>query len=231
SPGSDGIIYDPVDPYAAMISADVDQIISTSWGLCEQAIETGQPGLQVAENELFEEAAAQGQTVFSAAGDNGSDDCNTNETSTPIAGQNPLSEDDPSSQPYVVSVGAATIDDASSAPPLEHVWNDGSTEGGGGGGISQSWAMPAWQATATVPGIDKPGGAVYAAANQVEQSFGFPQNFCQETVASAAHSPCRLVPDVSAQADQFTGAITIFQAAFGGWSTIGGTSSATPIWA
>jgi hypothetical protein len=124
---------------AAMISADVDQVISTSWGLCEQAIETGQPGLQEAENELFEEAAAQGQTVFSAAGDNGSDDCNTFETSTPVAGQNPISEDDPSSQPYVVSVGGTTIDDASSAPPLEHVWNDGATEGGGGGGISQSW--------------------------------------------------------------------------------------------
>ena len=40
SPGSDGIIYDPVDPYSAMINSDTDQIISTSWGLCEQAIET-----------------------------------------------------------------------------------------------------------------------------------------------------------------------------------------------
>jgi hypothetical protein len=232
SPGSDGLIYDPVDPYSAMINADTDQVISTSWGLCEQAIETGQPGLQVAENELFEQAAAQGQSVFSAAGDNGSDDCNTFETSTPIAGQNPISEDDPSGQPYVVAVGGTTIDDASSAPPLEHVWNDGATEGGGGGGISQSWVMPSWQANATVPGIDRPGGAAYAAANQVEQSFGFPQGFCSHSGGGAPGStPCRLVPDVSAQADQFTGAITIFQAVFGGWSTIGGTSSATPIWA
>ena len=83
-----------------------------------------------------------------------------------------------------------------------------------------------------MPGIDRPGGAVYAAANQVEQSFGFPQNFCSHSVGGAPGStPCRLVPDVSAQADQFTGAITIFQAVFGGWTTIGGTSSATPIWA
>ena len=155
SPGSDGLIYDPVDPYAAMINADTDQIISTSWGLCEQAIETGQPGLQVAENELFEQAAAQGQSVFSASGDNGSDDCNTFETSTPVAGQNPISEDDPSSQPYVVAVGGTTIDDASSAPPLEHVWNDGATEGGGGGGISQSWVMPSWQANGDRAG-DRP---------------------------------------------------------------------------
>jgi len=232
SPGSDGTIYDPVDGYAAIIDADADQVISTSWGLCEQAIQAGQPGLQAAENLLFEQAAAQGQSVFAAAGDNGSDDCNTFETSTPVAGQNPLSVDDPGSQPYVVSVGGTTIDDAATQPPTEHVWNDGADGGGGGGGISQSWAMPSWQQASTVPGIAQPGSAAYAAADKVEQAFGYPPGFCQGTVAGATSStPCRLVPDVSAQADEFTGAITIYQAAFGGWSTIGGTSSATPIWA
>jgi len=232
SPGSDGTIYDPVDEYAAMINADQDQVISTSWGLCEQAIEAGQPGLQVAENLLFEQAAAQGQSVFSAAGDNGSDDCNTFETTTPVSGQNPLSLDDPASQPYVVSVGGTTINDASAQPPLEQVWNDGAAGGGGGGGISQSWAMPSWQREATVPGIARPGSAVYADAAQVEKTFKYPPNFCQATLAGAtAATPCRTAPDVSAQADEFTGAITIYQAAFGGWTTIGGTSSATPIWA
>jgi hypothetical protein len=232
SPGPDGADYDPVDPYAAMIDADADQIISTSWGLCEQAIQAGQPGLQAAENLLFEQAAAQGQSVFAAAGDNGSDDCNTYETDTPVSGQNPVSVDDPGSQPYVVSVGGTTIDDAATQPPGEHVWNDGANGGAGGGGISQSWVMPAWQQQATVPGIAEPGGAVYAAANQAEQEFGYQPGFCQPAVAGASSSPpCRLVPDVSAQADEFTGAVTIYQAAYGGWTTIGGTSSATPIWA
>ncbi len=232
SPGSDGTIYDPVDGYAAIIDTDADQVISTSWGLCEQAIQAGQPGLQAAENLLFEQAAAQGQSVFAAAGDNGSDDCNTFETPTPIAGQNPLSVDDPGSQPYVVSVGGTTIDDAATQPPTEQVWNDGADWGGGGGGISQSWVMPSWQQAATVPGIAQPGSAVDAAANQVEEAFGYQTGFCQGTVAGATSStPCRLVPDVSAQADEFTGAITVYQAAFGGWSTTGGTSSATPIWA
>jgi Pro-kumamolisin, activation domain/IPT/TIG domain len=232
SPGSDGTIYDPVDGYAAIIDADTDQVISTSWGLCEQAVQAGQPGLQAAENLLFEQAAAQGQSVFAAAGDNGSDDCNTFETSTPVAGQNPLSVDDPGSQPYVVSVGGTTIDDAATQPPAEHVWNDGADGGGGGGGISQSWVMPSWQQASTVPGIAEPGSAVYAAANKVEDAFGYQPGFCQGTVSGATSSTaCRLVPDVSAQADEFTGAITIYQAASGGWGTIGGTSSATPIWA
>jgi Pro-kumamolisin, activation domain/IPT/TIG domain len=232
SPGTDGTDYDPVDNYVAIIDADRDQVVSTSWGLCEQAIEAGQPGLQQAENALFEQAAAQGQSVFSAAGDNGSDDCNTFETSTPVSGQNPVSVDDPGSQPYVVSVGGTTIDDAASQPPLEHVWNDGADGGGGGGGISQSWAMPAWQREATVPGIARPGSADYTNAASVEKSFGYPQNFCQSTVPGAnASTPCRTVPDVSSQGDEFTGAITVYDVSEGGWTTIGGTSSSTPIWA
>ena len=231
SPSTNGIDYDPVDGYVAIIDADQDQVVSSSWGLCEQSIEQGQPGLQQAENLLFEQAAAQGQSVFGAAGDNGSDDCNTGETSTPVAGQNPLSLDDPASQPYVVSVGGTTID-AATEPPLEHVWNDGAHGGAGGGGISQSWTMPAWQREATVPGIALPGSADYKNAAKVEKSFGYPTNLCQSEVPGATSTtPCRLAPDVSAQADEFTGAITIYQGAFGGWQTTGGTSSATPIWA
>ena len=236
SPNADGSIYDPVDEYAAIVDADTDQVVSTSWGLCEQAIELGQPGLQAAENELFEQAAAQGQSVFAASGDNGSDDCNTFETSTPVSGQNPVSVDDPGSQPYVVSAGGLTIDDATQ-PPLEHVWNDGATGGGGGGGISMSWRMPAWQAASRVPGIVRP-GAGYAPANAVERQFGYPRNFCEHYLPGATPTtPCRTVPDVSAQADEFTGAITVYSASFksrqtpNGWATIGGTSSAAPLWA
>ena len=151
APNANPNIYDAFDEYAAIIDDDRDQIVTTSWGLCEQALQTGQQGLQESENYLFQQAAAQGQTVFSAAGDNGSDDCNTQETATPIRGQNPVSVDDPASQPYVLGVGGTAIDDASS-PPLEHVWNDGAVGGGGGGGISESWRMPSWQQLSVGPG-------------------------------------------------------------------------------
>jgi hypothetical protein len=232
SPGANGVIYDPVDEYAAIIDADRDHVISTSWGLCEQAIQAGQPGLQQAENLLFEQAAAQGQSVFAAAGDNGSDDCNTFETPTVASGQNPVSVDDPGSQPYVVSVGGTTIENAAVEPPVEQVWNDGGTGGAGGGGISESWTMPAWQQASSVPGIALPASADYTNANTVEQEFGYPANFCQSTVAGAGPStPCRLVPDVSSQGDEFTGAVTVYDASEGGWVTVGGTSSSTPIWA
>ncbi len=50
--------------------------------------------------------------------------------------------------------------------------------------------------------------------------------------------PCRLLPDVSAEADIYTGSISVYSAASvgtpfskDGWSTAGGTSSAAPLWA
>jgi hypothetical protein len=238
APNVEPSIYDALDEYAAIIDSDRDQIVSTSWGLCEQAVQRGQPGLQEAENYLFEQAAAQGQTVFAAAGDNGSDDCNSFETDGPQSGQNPLSVDDPASQPYAVAAGGTSIDDAASQPALEHVWNDGASNGAGGGGISTSWEMPAWQRDALVPGIDGSRSADYANAAAVERESGYPTGFCQDFVAGATPAtPCRLLPDVSAQADEYTGSVTVYSQSFvaaqspDGWVTSGGTSSAAPTWA
>jgi hypothetical protein len=237
APNANPNIYDAFDEYAAIIDADRDQIVTTSWGLCEQALQSGQQGLQESENYLFQQAAAQGQTVFSAAGDNGSDDCNTQETPAPIRGQNPVSVDDPASQPYVLGVGGTAID-AASSPPLEHVWNDGAVGGGGGGGISESWRMPSWQQFSSVPGLARPGSATYRTANVLERAAGYAPGFCQAHAPGAtATTPCRLVPDVSSQGDEYTGAITVYSHSYvskltpTGWTTTGGTSSSAPIWA
>lgn len=223
--------FGSLDEYNTIVNADSDQVITTSWGLCETAIQQGEPGFQQEENSIFEQAAAQGQSVFAAAGDTGDDTCNEFRTPSPVAPV--LSVGDPGSQPYVTSVGGTTIDNATQ-PPQEHVWNDGAQWGSGGGGISNTFVMPSWQAAATVPGIDP--SKTVATAEAIEGD-----DFCQGNAdgASAGGSqygePCREVPDVSAEADEFTGAITIYSASFGpgdqGWITIGGTSSATPIWA
>lgn len=233
--------FGSLDEYNTMVSSDRDQVISSSWGLCEAAVQQGEPGFQQEENAIFEQAAAQGQSVFAAAGDNGSDDCNAFETDTPVSPV--LSVDDPGSQPYVTSVGGTTITDATQ-PPAEQVWNDGAAWGAGGGGISQSWVMPSWQAAARVPGVDPQ--STITTAEQVERRFDSSSDtsgdFCAGNNSSGStyggsnlNEPCREVPDVSAQADEFTGAVTIYSSLIGpgpyGWATIGGTSSATPIWA
>ena len=210
--------YGALDNFNAIINQDQAKVISSSWGLCEVAVQTGEPGIQQIENTLFEQAAAQGQTIFSSAGDDGSDDC-ANHASSPVAPT--LSLDDPASQPYVTSVGGTTIDVATN-PPQERVWNDGANWGAGGGGISATWAEPSWQASSLVPGLANQG-----IVTQAENVSG--TQFCQGTASAKSATACRETPDVSAQADEFTGAVTIdFE---GQWITIGGTSSATPLWA
>ncbi len=245
APGADIDVYEApittfgeLSNYSAIVNDDRDQVVSVSYGLCEQAVQLAEPGLQQAENLLFQQAAAQGQSVFVAAGDEGSDACNLTGDPEPVPGQDPLSVADPASQPYVISVGGTTITDAATQPPAEQVWNDGADVGGGGGGISMSWAMPAWQRGSRVPGIVLPGSASYRQANAVEQQFGFRPGFCQAHLPGAAPAtPCRTVPDVSADADPFTGAVTVYSSEFtspatpDGWTTLGGTSSAAPIWA
>jgi subtilase family serine protease len=120
-----------IDTYNAMVSQDKVQVISTSWGLCEPDTTLA---LAQSENTIFEEAATQGQSVFSAAGDDGSSDCSANGT---------LAVDDPASQPYVTGVGGT---DLTALAPTETVWNGGcSSACAGGGGVSTFWNMPSWQ--------------------------------------------------------------------------------------
>ncbi len=228
-----------IDEYAKIIDSDTDQILTSSWLIgCEQLAQVVAPGIPEEENFLFQQAAAQGQTVFAAAGDTGNDSCNTLRDTVPPAGQNLLSVLDTAAQPYVVGVGGTTITDATQ-PPAEHVWNDGAAWGGGGGGISEAWAMPAWQekvALTAANATDVSNAEALESQDEAQQAPFATPTFCDGTSGLSPGAPCREVPDVSAQADEFTGAVTIFGVSLGyglpnGWATIGGTSSAAPIWA
>ena len=230
--------YDSLDEYAEIVDQDRDRVVSTSWGLCEAAMRRGEPGQQEAENLLFQQAAAQGQTIFAAAGDSGSDDCSGHARTGPAGGSNPVAVDDPASQPYVVGVGGTAITDATPGHLTEHAWNDGAAYGAGGGGISDDWAMSAWQRSARIHGLTLPEDGAWDDGDDLQQEAGFEGGYCDTEAGDGAGTPCRLVPDVSAQADEFTGAITIYSREYAsarhhtdGWSTVGGTSSAAPIWA
>src|SRR5207253_681314 len=99
-------------------------------------------------------------------------------------------------------------------------------------GISESWPMPAWQLSSSVPGV-RDAATIQAANTFAAGDLSQPgYAFCQtDNPAGSSEAACREVPDVSAQADEFTGGITVYDAAYGGWQTSGGTSSAAPIWA
>lgn len=220
--------FGTIDAYNAIAVADNAHVVTTSWGLCESALAVGAPGTQEAENVIFEETAAQGQSVFAAAGDDGSDDC-ANQASTPIAPV--LSVDDPGSQPYVTSVGGTSFLTASE-PPDEIVWNDGSNGGAGGGGVSDTWAQPSWQAGASVDGtaVSSVTGAEPCSDDPTGALTSSYYNLPGLATTLPSGTACRLVPDVTALADEFTG-ITVYMAAVGGWTTFGGTSSSAPLWA
>ena len=129
----------PLDVYQQMADDNTATIITTSWGDCE----TDPSGDVGGEQPIFEQMAAQGQTVVSAAGDSGSSDCAS------VTG-NAAAVDDPASQPYVTGVGGLTVSNID--PLAQTVWNDGKNSGGGasGGGASQFWSRPEWQ---SAPGI------------------------------------------------------------------------------
>lgn len=201
-----------MDETNQIVQDDTANVVTTSWGLCEQDEADLDPGYINVENQLYQQAALQGQTWLASSGDAGSDGC-VGQSATP--GDPILSTNDPGTQPFVVGVGGTTITDARNHP-TEQVWNDGNAGGGAGGGVSSYWSAPSWQ----IPFND-----ASTAASAVSEGGLSP---CPQ---SADGSLCRETPDVSLQADEYTGAVTIYSAAFGGWNTFGGTSSSAPLWA
>jgi subtilase family serine protease len=196
-----------------MASDDKAKVISSSWGECESASGASVIG---ADDTALKEMAAQGQSFFISSGDSGSEMCSQ-------LGQNDdsLSVITPGSDPFATGVGGSILFQVNGGTPVsysggtavEGVWNESArTEGATGGGISTSFAMPAYQSAAN------------GALGVVDPHNSGAQ--CGST------TPCREVPDVSADADPETG-YAVFVTGQGGssWTVIGGTSAAAPLWA
>jgi hypothetical protein len=201
----------PYDVFSAIVNQDRARVVSVSWGQCEQQL--GAPAEQ-AENLLFEQAAVQGQTIVSAAGDNGAQDCDTGGAESSAR----LAVDDPASQPDVVGVGGTTLVTAG-PPPSETVWDSGSGgAGASGGGVSARWPMGSDQ-------LDTPVFLHVRRTAARGRACGLRRN-----------PYCREVPDVSADADPATGYEIYWNGADtmpepSGWQALGGTSAAAPVWA
>jgi subtilase family serine protease len=156
-----------LDNLAAMVSQNRAEVISISYGACEALVSKEEVA---AETVLFEEAAAQGQSVFVAAGDEGSgcphEDGGNTELVVGTAGAGP----------FVTSVGGTQL--TLGPPRTETAWNE--LESGGAGGVSRFALMPAYQRDAApalnVINADSSGAPCGAPAGE----------FCHE------------VPDVSA---------------------------------
>lgn len=192
----------------ARIVKDRTPVISVSWGDCEQNM--GQQEVNQ-ENQFFQQAAAQGQSILVAAGDSGSATCfqlqgggfNTS-----------LNADDPAAQPYVTGVGGTNLTlNADNSYQTETVWNSGFFGGAGGGGISQFWKRPSWQ---TGPGVNNP---------------QYANNMRETPDVSLDADPATGYPVYCTAGSSCSGGGGIFGGSSGGWITVGGTSAAAPMWA
>ena len=121
-------------------------VVSISWGGPESTW-TAQAMTQM--EAAFAAAAAMGVTVTVAAGDNGSTDGVTDGLQH---------VDFPASALHALACGGTSLLMSGISIESETVWNDGTSGGAGGGGISDVFAVPAYQASAGVPPSVNPGG-------------------------------------------------------------------------
>lgn len=113
-------------------------VISISWGGPESSwTQQSMAALDAA----CQSAVALGITITAAAGDNGSTD-----------GGKGNNVDFPASSPHVLACGGTKLDANGSTIVSEVVWNElANKEGATGGGVSNVFALPSWQANAKVP--------------------------------------------------------------------------------
>jgi len=267
APSAKIIVYDApnagngfVDAFAQAVSDNKADSISTSWGSPEifnfaalnvdgaKDTDTTDAGDLVAFHEIFMEAAAQGQSVFVAAGDSGAYDTvrSLGVGTDPGDFTGPLTVDSPASDPYVTAAGGTTVPftyafkvsgvvGPKASITQESVWgwdyiqnyfdtNFGSGivdvfSTGGGGGVSVYWPTPFYQQFTN--GIQK---------SEAKQSLVYNDPTAGPTtyLKLPAHFAGRNVPDISLNADPETGYILISSVDGGLVEGEGGTSFVAP---
>jgi subtilase family serine protease len=242
-----------LDEYTAIANDDTAATISSSFSDCEAAVTAA---YVQSENVVFEQMALQGQSMFADDADNGAFGC------IDVDGSDSPGVQDPAAQPWVTSVGGTSLESfnpgtnphpaypqgvetvwntdnlCSSQPPAPSNDNQGgyfwcsravSQAGAGGGGPSQWWGRPFYQRG---PGV-----------SSQYSTYG---NGSTQCALAATGTPCRETPDISADADIFTGPADYCHGPANtnswcnsllasqpdpGWFEVGGTSLSTPMWA
>jgi pseudomonalisin len=152
-----------------IVNHNLAPVMSVSFGLCEAAAGTAGNNFI---NNLWQQAAAQGITVFVSSGDSGAAGCDGSSASTATHGHGVNALCSPL---YSVCVGGTQLNDTSSPSSYwsatsdpttkgsalqyipEVVWNEsGLATGGsglwaGGGGVSTLYSKPSWQNVMGVP--------------------------------------------------------------------------------
>lgn len=232
------------DSLTYAIEEGIAPIISLSYSSCETEISQSELSSMEAQ---FQQAAAQGQTVLSASGDQGSTAC-SGDTALTTAQQDVIAVDYPASSAYVLGVGGTEMSSANAASSNstywvaasggsdvltslkqyvpEVAWNDNSTQNGlsaSGGGTSVLVSRPSWQTG--VPGIPAgnnrlvPDVALYSSADLPGYLY------CTSDTTAWQQGSVGVAPQQASCNNGFRDAATQ------DLTIAGGTSFATPIFA
>jgi subtilase family serine protease len=128
---------DIANAYSKWVTQNVAQLGNSSFGECEY--QAWLDGSMKVDDNLFKQAAAQGQTMFASTGDTGSSCALAPTNGAPASG--PPMIEFPAASPYVLGVGgtSAIANSPDSSYVGEAAWN------AGGGGISQFENSTTWQ--------------------------------------------------------------------------------------
>lgn len=130
--------------YNKAVTDDTVKLINVSLGECETDAHSA--GTTAAEDQIFKQAVAQGQTFSVSSGDSGANECGLPETGGVTPGTSPSW---PASSQYVVSVGGTEVYTTGGTTTWgsEDVWNNKiENEGATGGSPSTFEPQPTWQA-------------------------------------------------------------------------------------
>ena len=267
APAANVIVYEApnteqgfVDAFASAFDSNTADTVSTSWGQWEYLDDTSTAVDPIthrnvnalkAFNDLFTQAALQGQSMYAAAGDAGAYDANDPASTFPVPQFNKtLSVDSPASQPFLTAGGGTTLpglqtfglpdgSNFSLTIATEQAWGwdylaplcvllgtpnpvDCQTfPAGGGGGVSVFMPRPFYQYF--VPGvIDSARGQALFDETKKKPKLIF---------QLPANFAGRNVPDVSLNADPDTGYVIWYTSDVNGFEIeqfIGGTSFVAP---
>ena len=194
--------------YNQAVSDNVAKVINVSLGGCES--DTHADGTQAADDNVFKQAVAQGQTFSISTGDAGTYNCQTSSISgSPGVPTSKTTYDvsEPASSPYVIAVGGTTLYTNAGAYSSEKVWNEGlSAIGTYDAAGDYDSTLRLW---ATGGGYSK-----YEAAPSYQSGV------------IAAGKTTRGLPDIAFDAASASGATIYYNGQTG---TVGGTSLAAPI--
>jgi subtilase family serine protease len=154
------------DALQKAVDNNIAPVISTSYGFCEQLLQSTDPGFPQTVQGWAQQANSQGQTIVAASGDAGAADCDETGAKSASGG---LAVDIPAAIPQVTGMGGTEFvgdpaststttywnatgssDDISSA--ISYIpgegWNDTVEDDGltaSGGGASIYFTKPVWQ--------------------------------------------------------------------------------------